>query len=95
MISSSLQEGSWLPVVEVTVAGSATLLEGRGGGNARALLPRGVEVKENDPVFAPSLGSRPVGVVGSIESDPSLAEQTIHVSLPVNLDSLRYVYVLN
>lgn len=81
--------------VEVIVGGSGTVAEGRGGGNARANLPRSVQLAPGDAVIAPSLGGRAVGVVGSVDSDPARAEQTAYISLPVNLSSLRFVYILS
>src|SRR3989344_1907896 len=81
--------------IDVIIAGSPTILDGRGGGNARAKLPRGVEVALGEPVYAPSARSLAVGIVGSIESDPSLAEQTLYVSIPVGFDGLRYLYVVS
>ena len=81
--------------IDVIIAGSPTILDGRGGGNARAKLPRGVDVALGEPVYAPSAHSLAVGIVGSIESDPSLAEQTLYVSIPVGFDGLRYLYVVS
>jgi hypothetical protein len=57
-------------------------------------MPRGIEIQEGDVVTAPQLGGRPIGLVGHIDSDTSSAEQTVLVSLPVNLASLRYIYIV-
>lgn len=79
--------------IDVSIGGTNAAAEGRGGGNARAELPRGVIVKAGDSVFAPSLGARPVGVVGKVDSDPASASQKIYIGLPVNTAALTYVYV--
>lgn len=80
--------------VDVSVNGAVAPAEGRGGGNARVLIPRGIEVSAGDVVSSPQLGGRPIGLVGYIESDTSSAEQIVFVSLPVNLSSLRYIYIV-
>jgi rod shape-determining protein MreC len=80
--------------VDVRVAGASVVADGYGGGNARAKMPRGIAVAVGDAVNAPSLGGRAVGVVGSIESDPASAEQTIYIRLPLNLSTLAFVYVV-
>jgi len=80
--------------VDASVNGAVAPAEGRGGGNARVMMPRGIEIQEGDVVTAPQLGGRPIGLVGHIDSDTSSAEQTVLVSLPVNLASLRYIYIV-
>lgn len=79
---------------EVLIGSVAVTLEGRGGGNGRAELPRDVAVATNTPAIAPSLGSRPVGIVGRVESAQASASQTAYVQLPLNLSTLRYVYIV-
>lgn len=80
--------------IDANINGVVVMAEGRGGGNARVELPRDATVQVGDPVVAPQLGGRPIGVVGRIESDPSSASQTVYINLPVNLAALRYVYVV-
>jgi cell shape-determining protein MreC len=80
--------------VDVLLDGAPAAAEGRGGGNALITLPRGITAAVNDPVTAPGLGGRAVGVVGKVESDPASAVQSVYVTLPVNLSSLRYVYLI-
>lgn len=80
--------------VDAMIGGAVAPAEGRGGGNARVIMPRGVLIQEGDPVTAPQLGGRPIGLVGKVESDTSSASQMVYVSLPVNLASLRYVYIV-
>lgn len=81
-------------IIEGLVSGSAATLSGYGGGNARAALPRDVHVVVGDVVIAPSLGQRPIGLVGSVESSASSADQQVYIRLPANLSSLRYVSVV-
>lgn len=80
--------------VEVIVGNVAFPVEGRGGGNARAEIPRGAEIAVGDAAIAPSFGGRVTGVIGSIESASSSATQTVFLRLPHSLDSLRFVYVV-
>jgi cell shape-determining protein MreC len=68
-------------------------LEGRGGGNARGKAQRGAQVKEGDPVTAPSLRGYPVGIVGHTEGGASDAALDVYVRTSVAIDSTQYVYV--
>ena len=68
---------------------------GDGGGNAHASVPRGIPVHEGDAVIANAYGGRAIGVVGKVVSSPASAEQTVYMRLPVDLASLRYVYILH
>lgn len=72
------------------VAFSAT---GRGGGNARAEIPRDAKVSVGDSLIAKEFGA-PAGVIGSIESASSSATQTLFIRIPVNLNTLQFVYVV-
>jgi cell shape-determining protein MreC len=67
-------------------------MEGRGGGNAIAKLPREIKISEGDLV--PLSGSNfAVGVVGKIESSPADAFQNIYISIPYNLGSVKFVRI--
>jgi len=79
---------------DVLINGAAAPAEGRGGGNARVAMPRGIAILEGDPVIAPLFGGRPVGVVGKVDSDSSNADQTVYVVLPINISSLRFVHIV-
>lgn len=68
--------------------------EGRGGGNARASVPRDSAIAIGDTATAGIFSGRPVGIIGHIESASSSAESIVYVRVPVNLDTLRFVYVL-
>lgn len=80
--------------VEGLISGADVTIDGYGGGNARAAAPRDAHISVGDVVIIPSLGARPAGVVGSVESSAASADQKIYIRLPVNLSSLRYVYVV-
>jgi cell shape-determining protein MreC len=69
-------------------------LEGRGRGNARAQVPREAPLVEGQAVIVPSLGGRPVGLIGHIESATSSVYSTVHIILPVNLNSIRFVHIV-
>ncbi len=80
--------------IDVMISGAVASASGRGGGNARVGMPRAISISVGEPVTAPELRGRAVGLVGSVESDSASAEQTVYFSLPVNLASLRYVYIV-
>ncbi len=79
--------------IDVVIGKNAAKAEGSGGGNAKLQLPRAAAISIGEPVISPSLGSRPVGIVGNVASSSSSAEQTAYISVPVNLSTLRYVFI--
>lgn len=79
--------------VNIVIEKTAAQAVGRGGGNARVRLPRDASVQVGDVVTAPELGGRPVGVVGKIDASPAAAEQVVYVALPIDLASLKFVYL--
>jgi cell shape-determining protein MreC len=81
-------------MTEVLVNDIAFDAEGRGGGNARASIPRGAEVAVGDAAIVPQFGGRIAGVIGAIESASSSATQTLYLRLPHNTETLRFVYVV-
>lgn len=80
--------------IDAHIGGAIVVAQGRGGGNAVAEVPRGIEVREGDAVTAPQFASRPIGIVGRVEADSASAAQTVYVNQPVNLVSLKYVYIV-
>ncbi len=80
--------------IEAILGGATFSAIGSGGGNARAKVPRALTIQINEPVVAPELGQRPIGIVGSIASSSASASQDVFIVLPVNLSSLKYVYIL-
>jgi len=69
-------------------------LVGEGGGNAVARAPRGSAVAVGDVVVAPTLGGRPVAVVGAAEADPAAAFTLVSARVPANIAALRFVYII-
>ena len=80
--------------VEAMAGGAIFAAVGSGGGNARASVPRALAIRAGESVVAPELGQRPIGIVGKIASSTASASQQLFIVLPVNLSSLRYVYIL-
>jgi len=81
-------------VTDARIGASLVAVTGRGGGNARASIPRGVSVNVGDPVTAPTFGGRAIGIVGRVESDPANADQTVYIQLPINVSALKYIYII-
>lgn len=80
--------------IDAVVRGIGITLDGRGGGNARGRIPRQSSVATGDIVIAPSFGGRAVGMVGSVKEDAGGSYTDVFIRLPVNLASLRYVYIV-
>ncbi len=80
--------------VDLVVGDAAFSADGLGGGNARASVPREAEIPIGSGVIAPHYGGRNVGTVMHVESASSSATAVISIRIPVNLDSLRFVYVV-
>ena len=81
--------------VAAVIDGASTVVSGSGGGNAHALLPRGVGVAVGDAVLSPQFGQRAVGIVGSVASSSASASQDVYIRIPEGLASLQYVYVVS
>ena len=80
--------------IPVVIRGAGVTAEGRGGGNARTEIPRGLDVAAGDSVTSRLFGGRAVGIVGSVLSEPSSATSEVYIGLPVNLAALQFVYVI-
>ncbi|PCI29622.1 hypothetical protein COB52_02370 [Candidatus Kaiserbacteria bacterium] len=68
-------------------------LRGVGNGNMVIEVARGVDIRLGDPVVAFGVESALVGYVGDIESSPTNAAQLIRVVSPLNISTVRFVYV--
>ena len=79
---------------EAAIGSVSLVVEGRGGGNARAQAPRDAAIGEGDVVVSSRFRGLPIGVVGSITGDPASAHKEVYIGLPVNLATLRFVYVI-
>ncbi len=66
---------------------------GVGGGSFRVTLPRGVEVVTGDLVELPMLAPTYLGVVDAVVSGEGSSLQEIHFRWPLNIATLRYVYI--
>jgi rod shape-determining protein MreC len=91
LVKTIFKSGSMIDVVIGNAAVSAT---GQGGGNARVSVPRGITVQAGDTVISPVLGGHPVGVVGNVQEISTTAEQKVFIVLPVNLATMRFVYII-
>lgn len=80
--------------IEAAVNDVPILLRGRGGGNARGEAPREAPVRIGDVITVPELDSRPAGVVFELDAASSSAAATLFIRMPTNLDTLRFVYVV-
>lgn len=79
---------------DALIRGVGTSVEGRGGGNARADVPREAQIEIGDPVISPVLEGRTIGLVGAVVEDSASAYKKVYIRLPVNLAALRFVYVI-
>jgi len=68
-------------------------MEGLGGGNFAAKLPRDVEVKKGDAAVVPSISTSVFGFVENIELNPTDSFQKIIFKIPANLSELKWVTV--
>lgn len=79
---------------DVVVGAIGFELTGKGGGNASAEVPIEAALTERSLVLAPVYESRPIGIIGKIESASSSAYADVHVVFPLNLNTVRYVYIV-
>jgi hypothetical protein len=68
--------------------------EGIGGGNFKIFLPRDVPVEIGELIVVPALHSDILGVVGMVRSSPSDALKEILFKTPLNVQELKWVYVI-
>lgn len=80
--------------VDAVLRGIGVAVQGQGGGNARADVPRQAEVAVGDPVISAAFGGRAIGVVGNVSEDAGNAYKRVHIYLPVNLPVLQFVYIV-
>jgi cell shape-determining protein MreC len=79
--------------IEMVTNDVAFQANGRGGGRARAEVNRDAPVSDGDLVYAPEISESPAGVIGKVEADASNALKVVYLYLPLNVHTLRYVYV--
>ncbi len=66
---------------------------GIGGGNLRAILPRGISIKEGDLVTIPAIDPSYAGTVDAIERPEGSSLEAIYMRLPFDLTKERHVYL--
>ncbi len=66
---------------------------GRGGGQYEAEVSRGANIIEGDSITIPSINSRPIGKITTVESNPSEMFETILFAPPINIFNLKWVLV--
>jgi len=76
-------------------AAIAASAAGRGGGQYEAEVPRSVRLTAGDFILAPSVNSKPFGIVQSVVSDPAQPFEKVLFAPPVNIYGLRWVLVEN
>lgn len=80
--------------VALFVGDAAFTADGQGGGNARAEVAREMNIPVGAAVVAPQYGGRNAGTVMHVETASSSATAILSIRIPVNLDTLRFVYVV-
>lgn len=80
--------------IAAKVGAIAFSIEGKGGGNAFAKVPKESLIHEGDVVLAPSLAGKPVGIVGHTESASSSAYSNLYIRFPDNFNTVSFVFVL-
>jgi cell shape-determining protein MreC len=70
-----------------------TTAYGVGGGNFRAVLPKGIDIAIGDTVDIPSLAPAYLGLVEAVVRSEHSSLQEIYFRWPINLTALRYVYI--
>lgn len=85
--------GKELPV-NIGTSSIPAVARGEGGGNFRMTLPRGAPVGVGDLVEIPAFFPHYTGVVEAIERKEGGSLQDLHIKLPLNVNELRWVYVV-
>ena len=85
------------PGIELSVSvGSSSIpavAHGIGNGTFRVILPRGVDVFENDLVNIPALAPEYVAKVISIEKPAGSSLEALYLQFPFNISELKWVYI--
>lgn len=72
----------------------STIAVGMGGGNFKAEIPRGIEIKEGDIISLPSIYTEVFGIVEKVYVSQSNSFQTVLFKSPVNFYELQFIGVL-
>jgi len=81
-------------LAQIDVLNTNVDLIGRGGGNFEMLIPKELEVTEGLAVILPHLNSRVVATVVKTISSPKDPTNKILLKSPVNVQELKWVFVL-
>ncbi len=68
-------------------------MKGRGGGNFEIELPRDVDLPVGTSIVFPGIHPYVLGLVGDVTFDPRDPFQTVLVSLPVNVQQIKFVEI--
>jgi cell shape-determining protein MreC len=66
---------------------------GQGGGAFQVVLPKDLEIVQNDTVIIPDLSASVFGIVQSVTVDPARAFSTILFSQPINIYEQKWVII--
>lgn len=81
--------------VEVIIAEDALVsVAGQGGSTGLSEVPRSITVAEGDPVLLPNSGFA-IGTIGRIQTPPAAAFQQVFITVPLNIQTLRFVRVMS
>ena len=80
---------------EAMIDGTNTSVElvGRGGGNFEMIIPTDLPFTKGSYVYLPSLGSEIVATIEDVISSPNDPIKKVLLSSPVNVQSLKWVFV--
>lgn len=68
-------------------------MKGRGGGNFEIELPRDVDLQVGTSIVFPGIHPYILGLVGDVTFDPRDPFQTVLVSLPINIQHIKFVEI--
>lgn len=69
------------------------VLVGRGGGDFKLTVPRDVVVEKGDRILSPDITSRLLAVVEDVSISPTDSFQEVLAKSPINIFTLRFVFV--
>lgn len=69
------------------------IMKGRGGGNFEIELPRDIDLPVGSSVVFPGIHPYILGMVGDVTFDPRDPFQTVLVSLPINIQHIKFVEI--
>jgi cell shape-determining protein MreC len=68
--------------------------QGKGGGNLELEIPREIEITDGDLITFPARPDIIIAVIKSVQFDPRDPFQTVLARAPVNVQTLRFVQVV-